>query len=170
MKNSENLDKSKILNLLQKNIGNEILKNNESLKKERSRDDNYEDIKTESRKHLEKRITKEVEVESTIASLIDKDIRIAIHENNDKFRTEIEDKIKSVKQEIRDDKILFLNTTKWVIGIISGIIISVISLFYYLYMPDIKLIPVHEDRIKNLKEDINNLEKNFEKFFKNKKF
>lgn len=99
MKNSENLDKSKILNLLQKNIGNEILKNNESLKKERSRDDNYEDIKTESRKHLEKRITKEVEVESTIASLIDKDIRIAIHENNDKFRTEIEDKIKSVKQE-----------------------------------------------------------------------
>lgn len=93
-----------------------------------------------------------------------------ILKNNDKIRTEIEDKIKSVKQEIRDDKILFLNTTKWVIGIISGIIISVISLFYYLYMPDIKLIPVHEDRIKNLKEDINNLEKNFEKFFKNKKF
>lgn len=100
-----------------------------------------------------------------------------ILKNNNIFRNEIEDKIKSAKQEVNDNIDKTKNDVfKWV-GIISIVItisfVVVTAVLTYLvksYTEEIKLIPVHEDRIKNLKEDINNLEKNFEKFFKNKKF
>jgi len=90
-------------------------------------------------------------------------INSAIVENqilkyNDKIRTQIEDKIKSVKHDV----------FKWV-GIISIVIAisfaTVTAVLTYLvksYTEEIKLIPVHENKIEQL-------EKKFDKFCTNKK-
>lgn len=179
MKNSGDFDKSEDLRLFQDIISE--IKNNQSLKKESSDSVDNDRRTSKSKNQLVTKEARENKVEDYVKSEIslediNKDIRIAILENNEnfkkeinehlnKFRTELEGKINSAKQETKEEIKTLKSDAIKVAGLIITVLCTVLGLVAWLIVPDInniKSIPVHKEKIEQL-------EKNFDKLFASKK-
>ena len=98
-----------------------------------------------------------------------KDLHIKIiedkNEHLNKFRTELEGKINSAKQEAKEEIKTLKSDAIKVAGLICTVLIAVLGLVAWLIVPDInniKSIPVHKEKIEQL-------EKNFDKLITSKK-